>query len=146
MKVSFLPSHTVPNKALNTTFNSWKILPRTPHIPKLLPLTNKLLYNIQQRLTLAGQPYQLYHQVQTHVTYYIATSTIPRTVHRQYPLTTTNSFARTSSVQRAPTAITLFPLSTTTPSLEHCTSSCHYFPLSRAVGFICVSTRNTIIC
>ena len=51
---------------------------------------------------------------------------------------------RVKSVQRVPTAITLFPLSTA-PSLEQCTSSCHTFPLRRAVGFIYVSTRNTII-
>ena len=51
----------------------------------------------------------------------------------QHPLTTNNSFARTS-VQRARTATTLFPLSTTL-SLEQCTSSCHTFPLRRAVGF-----------
>ena len=54
-----------------------------------------------------------------------------------------NSFARTS-VQRAPTAITIFPLSTTTLSLEQCTSSCHRFPLREQWGFY-VSTRNTII-
>ena len=38
-------------EALNTTSNSWKILPRTRHIPKLLPPTNKLLYNIQVSAT-----------------------------------------------------------------------------------------------
>ena len=50
----------------------------------------------------------------------------------QHPLTT-NSFARTT-VQRAPTAITLFP-PISTFSLEQCTCSCHRFPLRRAVGF-----------
>ena len=60
----------------------------------------------------------------------------------QHPLTNNNSFARTS-VQRAPTAIILFPLSTTL-SLEQYTSSCHTFPLRGAAGFIFVSTRNTI--
>ena len=61
----------------------------------------------------------------------------------QHPLITNNPFARTS-VRRVPTAITLFPLSTTL-SLEHCTSSCHTFPLRRALGFVYVSTRNTIM-
>ena len=73
------------------------------------------------------------------------------TYGRQHPpLTTNNSFTRTS-VQRAPTAIiTLFPLMNTTTCTalywEQCTSLlCHTSPLRRAVGFIYVSTRNTII-
>ena len=65
-------------------------------------------------------------------------------IHSIHPQTTNNSFVRTS-VQHAPTDITtLFPLSTTL-SLEQCTSSCHTFPLRRAVGSIYVSTRYTII-
>ena len=61
-------------------------------------------------------------------------------------LTTYNS-CKGTSVQRAPTAITLFPLSTTatTLSLEKCTSSRHTFPLTKAAEFIYVSTRNTSI-
>ena len=49
----------------------------------------------------------------------------------QHPLTT-NSFARTT-VQRAPTAITLFPLNTTL-CLDQYISSCHTFPLTKKSG------------
>ena len=76
------------------------------------------------------------------VTHHIATNEHYSTYGTRHPLTTNSSFTRTS-VQRAPTAMTLFPLSTTL-SLEQCTSSCLTFPLRRAVGFIYVSTRNTI--
>ena len=126
VKVSAPLKHST--NAFNTTSNSWKLLPRTPHtphIPKLLPPTNLLLYNIQERLALAGQPYPLPPSANTcDVLYsnqhYTAYGT-------QHPLTTNNSFARIS-VQPAPTAITLFPLSATF-SLEQCTSLCHTFPL-----------------
>ena len=126
-------------QALNTTSNPWKILPRTPHIPKLLPPTNKLLYNIRERLTLAGQPYPLPLSANTCDALY--SNEHYSTYCTQHPLTTNNSFARTSA-QRAPTAITLSPLSATLSS-EQCTSSCYTFPITRAVEFIYVSTRIT---
>ena len=46
IKVSVPLKHST--KALNTTSNSWKNLPRTPHIPILLPPTKSLLHNIQE--------------------------------------------------------------------------------------------------
>ena len=49
-----------------------------------MPPTNKLLYNIQERLTLAGQPYLLLVPPSANtceILVYIETNTIPRTVH-----------------------------------------------------------------
>ena len=100
-----------------------------------------MLDNIQVRLTFADQPYPLLPSANTCDVIY--SNKHYSTYGTQHPLTTNYSFARTS-VQRATTAITLFPLSTTL-SLGQCTSSCHTFPLRRAVGFIYVSMRNTII-
>ena len=90
---------------------------------------------------MAGQPYPLPPSANTCDVLY--NNEHHSTYGTQHPLTTNNSFSRTS-VQRAPAAITLFPLSTTL-SLEQCTSSRSTFPLKRAVGFIYVSTRSTII-
>ena len=95
----------------------------------------------QERLTLAGHPYPLPPSAKTCDVLY--SNEHCSTYGTQHPPTTNKSTARTS-IQRAPTAITLFPLSTTL-SLEQCTSSCHTFPLRRAVGFICASKPNTII-
>ena len=95
----------------------------------------------REQLALAGQPYLLPPSANTYDALY--SNEHYSTYGTQHSLTTNNSFARTL-VQRAPTAITLFPLSTTLP-LEQCTSSCHMFPLRRPVGFIYVSTHNAII-
>ena len=92
------------------------------------------------RLTFAGQPYPLPPSANTCDVPY--SNEHYSTYGAQHPLTTKKSFARTS-VQRAPTAIILFPLSAAL-SLEQCTGSCDTF-LLKAVGFIYVSTRNTII-
>ena len=98
-------------KKKKNTSNTWKsyhVRHQTPHIRTLFPPTSWLLYNIQHRRTLAGQPYPLPSSVRTfdalhsnehYSTYYGA----------QHALTTTNSFARTS-IQRSPTAISLLPL------------------------------------
>ena len=144
IKVSVPLEHST--KALNTTSNSWKILPRTPHIPKLLPLsTNQvLLYNIQERLALAGQPYPLPPSVNT-CDVLFSNEHYYSTYGTQHPLSTNNSFARTS-VKRAPTAITLpTEYYSGTLSLDQCTSSCHTFPLRKAVGFTYEYANNTII-
>ena len=82
-------------KALSTTSNSWKILPHTRHIPKMLPPTNHLLYNIQGRWHWLVDPIH-YHHMQIHMTHNLEMNTIHSTYGTQHPLTTTNSFARTS--------------------------------------------------
>ena len=106
---------------------------------------NQLIIVQHPRATgiVAGQPYPL--PPSANIRDVLHSNEHYSTYGTQHALTTNNSFARTS-VQRAPTAITLFPLSTSTTTLflEQCTSSCHTFPLRIAVGFIYVSTRNTI--
>ena len=109
--------------------------------------TNQLIIvNTHKRLTLVGQPYQSPPSANTCDV--LSSNEHCSTYGTQHCLTTNYSTARTS-VQRSPTAITLFPLSTdTTFSLEQCTtvsSSCHTFPLRRSVGFIYVTPRNTNI-
>ena len=89
----------------------------------------------------AGQPYPLPPSANTCDVLY--SNEHYSTYGTQHPLTTNNSLARTS-VQRAPTAIPLLLVGATI-SLEQCTSSCHTSPLRRAVGFIYVSTCNTVI-
>ena len=61
-----------------------------------------------------------YHQVQTHACDVLCSNEHYSTYSTQHPLTTNNSVAHTL-VQRAPGAITLFPLRTAL-SLEQCTS------------------------
>ena len=72
-----------------------------------------------------------------------ATSTIPRYGIHSIPRALLIRL-RVHQYNVHPTAIQLFPLSTTL-SLEQCTSSCHAFPPRRAVGLIYVCTQSTII-
>ena len=102
-------------KALNTTSNSWEILPHTPHIPKVLPPTTSLLYNIHERLLLAGQSYPLLQSANTCDV--LHSKEHYSTYGTQNPLTTNSSFARTS-VKRARTAVTLLPLSTNIGAMQ----------------------------
>ena len=93
---------------------------------------NQLIIVQHPRATLAGQPYPLPPNANTCDV--LCSNEHYSTHGTQHPLTTYNSFARTS-IQRAPNAITLSPLSTTL-SLEQCSSSCHTVPLRQAVVFI----------
>ena len=80
IKVS-VPLNTVPNKALNTTSNSWKILPREPHTPKSLPPTNDY-YCTHPRATGIGCSTLSITIEYKHMylTYKLPTTTIPSTV------------------------------------------------------------------
>ena len=115
IKVSVLLKRNT--NALSTTSNSWKTLPRTPHIPKQLPPTNYMLYNIQERRALDGQPYP--SPTSPNTCDVLCSNEHYSTYGTQHRLITNNSFAYTC-VQRAPTAITLFPPSIT---LSHATQS-----------------------
>ena len=68
-------------KALTTISNSWKIIPRTPHIPNFC-CRQPIIYCTTSKSDwhCLVNPIH-YHQAHAHVTYYIATSTPPRTVH-----------------------------------------------------------------
>ena len=97
---------------LSDPFNSSKILPRTPHKPKILPPTKELLYNIQERLILAGQPYPLPPIASTCDAQY-SNEHYHSTYGTRYPLTTTKKEFAQTPVPRAPTGvITLSPLNT----------------------------------
>ena len=74
-----------------------------------------------------------YHQKCTNTCDVLYSNEHYSTYGTQHPLTTNNSFARTSA-QRAPTAITLFPLGTTLSSEQCTTSSCHTFPPEKQWG------------
>ena len=116
---------------------------RDTYIPKLLTPTNQLLYNIQVRLTFAGQPYPLPPSANTCDLLY---SNEPYSTYgTQHPLLTSNSFARTS-VQRASTALTLFPLSTTLLLWSNALAQATRFLQEDQWRFYLFSTRNAIHC
>ena len=129
-------------------FQLMEILPRTPYIHTEIVAANQLIIVQHPRATDIGWSTLSITTKYKHVLRTIWQRALFHVRGTRHPLTTNNSFARTSP-QRAPTAIPLFPLSATL-SLEQCASSCvvHAFPPRRAVGFIYhryyVSTRNII--